>query len=86
MNINKSKMDTITHKEIAYSLKIKIENENYKLTWKTKENNHEINIKESDFNFYVKSEFEQKTDRNQIDKNEINANNLVLKIIGKSVN
>ena len=86
LNKNKSKIDSNIHKEIAYSLNVQIINENYKITWKTKENNYEINVKESEYSFYIKSEFEQNTDKNQIDKNELNANNLVLKIIEKSIN
>ena len=48
--------------------------------------NLEIHVDERDFKFYVKSEFDQLSNRNQIDNNESNADKLVLDIIGKSIN
>ncbi len=86
LNKHKSKIYDNIHKDVAYSLNVQILNDNYKITWKTKNNNHEINVKESDYYFYIKSEFNQNSDRDQIEKNELSAENLVLRIIEKSIN
>ena len=86
LNKNKSKININTHKEIANSLNIKIEKEFFVINWFLRGEKKEISINERKFSFYVKSEFDQVYDREQIDKNEINANEITLKIISKSLN
>lgn len=86
LNKNKSKINNNIHKEIANSLNIKIEKEFFVINWFIQDKKKEIFINESKFSFYVKSEFDQVYDREQIDKNEINANEITQKIISKSLN
>ena len=86
LNKNKSKININIHKEIANSLNIKIEKEFFVINWFLQGEKKEISIKESKFSFYVKSEFNQMYDREQIDKNEINANKITLEIISTSLN
>ena len=82
---NKSKMSEHVHKDIAYSLKISLKNNNFNLNWKVENKTFEIETSEKKFNFYIKSEFDQTSRRDQIDENEINAENLVSEIISKSI-
>lgn len=82
---NSSKINKEIHEQIAYSLKIFINDEKFYITWKVGNKNLEIHVDESDFKFYVKSEFDQLSNRNQIDNNENNADKLILEIISKSV-
>ena len=86
LNKNKSKINNNIHKEIANSLNIKMEKELFVINWFIQDKKKEIFINESKFSFYVKSEFDQVYDREQIDKNEINANEITQKIINKSLN
>ena len=83
---NKSKISEHVHKEIAYSLKITLNNNNFKLYWEVDQKKFETFIEEKKFNFYVKSEFNQTSRRDQIDENEINAEKIVIDIINKSIN
>lgn len=86
LNKNKSKINNNIHKEIANSLNIRTEKEFFVINWFIQDKKKEIFINESKFSFYVKSEFDQVYDREQIDKNEINANEITQKIISKSLN
>lgn len=85
LNKNSSKISTEIHKEIAYSLEITLNDEKFDIKWRIEEKNFEIQVIESDFKFYIRSEFEQIPNRNQIDKNENNAEKLVSEIIKKSI-
>ena len=78
-------MSEHVHKDIAYSLKISLKNNNFNLNWKVENKTFEIETSEKKFNFYIKSEFDQTSRRDQIDENEINAENLVSDIISKSI-
>jgi len=82
---NKSKISGDLHFEISRSLNIRQENECMFLTWLSKGKNKEIVVDEKKFNFYIKSEFDQSTDKKQIDTNENNAKDLVLEIIKQSL-
>ena len=82
---NSSKINKEIHAQIAYSLNISIIDEKFCIKWKVENKNLEIHVDESDFKFYVKSEFDQSSNRNQVDNNERNADKLVLDIIGKSI-
>ena len=82
---NKSKIPDDLHLEISRSLNIRQENDSMFLTWLSKGKNKEIMIDEKKFNFYIKSEFDQSTDKKQIDTNENNAKDLVLEIIKQSL-
>ncbi len=82
---SKSRMSEQVHKDIAYSLKISTKNNNFNLNWKVENKTFEIETSEKKFNFYIKSEFDQTSRRDQIDENEINAENLVSDIISKSI-
>ena len=66
---NKSKISGDLHFEISRSLNIRQENECMFLTWLSKGKNKEIAVDEKKFNFYIKSEFDQSTDKKQIDTN-----------------
>lgn len=81
-----SKFDKEIHKQIAYSLNITLSDEKFIIKWKIEDRNLELNVVESDFKFYVKSEFDQTPNRNQIENNENNAEKLILDIISKSIN
>ena len=70
LNKNKSKINNNIHKEIANSLNIRTEKEFFVINWFIQDKKKEIFINESKFSFYVKSEFDQVYDREQIDKNE----------------
>lgn len=83
---NKSKISYHLHKEIAYSLKITLKDNFFRLQWDVDQKKFEIDIEEKRFNFYVKSEFNQIPRCDQIDKNEINAEKIVTDIINKSIN
>ena len=83
---NSSKISKEIHTQIAYSLNISIIDEKFYIKWKVGSKNLETRVNERDFKFYVKSEFDQLSNRNQIDNNENNADKLVLDIIGKSIN
>ena len=83
---NKAQISEHIHKEIAYSLKIILKNNYFILQWEVDQKKFEINIDEKKFNFYIKSEFEQSSRREQIDENEINAEKLAFEIIHKSIN
>ena len=78
-------MSEHVHKDIAYSLKISLKNNNFNLNWKVENKTFEIETSEKKFNFYIKSEFDQTSRRDQIDDNEINSENLVSEIISKSI-
>ena len=82
---NKSKIPDDLHVEISRSLNIRQENDSIFLTWLSKGKNREIMVDEKKFNFYIKSEFDQSTDKKQIDTNENNAKDLVLEIIKQSL-
>lgn len=82
---NCSKMSKDIHKEIAYSLDITLNDERFNIIWQVGEKNFKIQVIESDFKFYIKSEFEQISNRNQIVNNENNAEKLVSEIIKKSI-
>ncbi len=85
LNQNKGLLNINLHKQIAYSLNIKIEKEFFVISWEVNNDKKELTMRESEFNFYVKSEYDQISDREQIDKNEINANEITLKIINQSL-
>ena len=83
---NKSKIDDLTHKEIAYSLKVSLKNNYFHVTWKIKDKDFGIYIEDKKFSFYIKSEFDEIPRREQIDENELSAEKLALEIIKKSIN
>ena len=85
LNKNKSQISGDLHIEIAKSLSITSKKECLIVTWMSKGNNKEITIDNSKFNFYKKSEFDQTSNNKQIDVNESNARDLVLKIIKLSL-
>ena len=86
LNKNSSKMSKDIHKEIAYSLDVTLNDKRFNIVWQIGEKNFKIQVIESDFKFYIKSEFEQTSNRNQIVNNENNAEKLVSEIIKKSIN
>ena len=81
LNKNKTKIPNDLHIEIAKSLKIIQKKERSYITWLSHGKNNEIVINDKKFSFYIKSEFDQASDDNQIDINENNARELVLEII-----
>ena len=85
LNKNKSNISVGLHNEIAKSLKIITKKESLIVTWISKEKIKEIEIDDKKFNFYIKSEFDQTSNNKQIDTNESNAKELVLKIIQLSL-
>ena len=86
LNKNKSKISESLHIEIAKSLNINQKNESLILSWKANSVEKNIIADEKKFNFYIRSEFDQKSNTKQIDDNEINAQDLILKIIKLSLN
>ena len=85
LNKNKSLISEDLHIEIAKSIDVKQENDTLVIFWMAKSKNNKIIVDEKKFNFYIKSEFEQKSDIEQIENNEVNAKSLVQKIIEKSL-
>ena len=81
LNKNKSKLSGNLHNEIAKSLQIMITEDQLVVQWLSKGKKMKEVISNQTFNFYIKSEFEQASDVSQIEKNESNARDLVLKII-----
>ena len=81
LNKNKSKLSGNLHSEIAKSLQIMIIEDQLVVQWLSKGKKMKEVINNQTFNFYIKSEFEQASDVSQIEKNESNARDLVLKII-----
>ena len=81
----KSNISVGLHNEIAKSLKIITKKESLIVTWISKEKIKEIEIDDKKFYFYIKSEFDQTSNNKQIDTNESNAKELVLKIIQLSL-
>jgi len=86
LNKNKSKISENLHIEIAKSLNVKQKSESLILSWKANSVEKNIFTDEKKFNFYRRSEFDQKSNLKQIDDNEINAQNLILEIIKLSLN
>ena len=86
LNKNKSKISESLHIEIAKSLNINQKNESLILSWRANSVEKNIIADEKKFNFYIRSEFDQKSNTKQIDDNEINAQDLILKIIKLSLN
>ena len=78
---NKSKLKNSLHSEIANSLKVIKNDETLNISWSANNKNKEILIDKNEFNFYVKSEFNESSNVDQINDNEDNAFNLVSKII-----
>ena len=68
------------------SRNINQKNESLILSWKANSVEKNIIADEKKFNFYIRSEFDQKSNTKQIDDNEINAQDLILKIIKLSLN
>ena len=85
LNKNSEQIDKEKHNEIAKSLNVISRNDNLFISWQFRNKNYEIAIQDDQFIFYKRSEFDQPTDRNQIDSNEKNANEVVLKIINLSL-
>ena len=85
LNRNKSLISKELHVEIAQSIDIKQENTSLIVLWIAKGKNNKIIVDEEKFNFYIKSEFDQKSNIDQIDNNETNAKNLILEIVKKSL-
>ena len=85
LNKHKSQLSSDHHIEIAKSLSITQKKESLIVTWISKRKNKEIVIDDKKFSFYIKSEFDQTSDNKQIDINESNARDLVLKIIKLSL-
>jgi len=85
LNKNKSKISESLHIEIAKSLNVKQKSESLILSWKANSVEKNIFVDEKKFNFYKRSEFDQKSNLRQIDDNEINAQNLILEIIKLSL-
>tara|TARA_Y100000590_G_scaffold8025_1_gene10125 strand:- start:16701 stop:17000 length:300 start_codon:yes stop_codon:yes gene_type:complete len=85
LNKNKSLISKEIHIEIAKSLDIKLENNSYLVSWVAKGKKSKFSVDEKKFNFYIKSEFEQKSDIDQIETNEKNAKDLILKIVELSL-
>ena len=85
LNKNKSKISNNLHIEIAKSIKIVQKNEELVLTWTSNNKSKEITIDGEKFDFYIRSEFDQSSNNKQIDTNESNANDLILKIIKLSL-
>ena len=85
LNRNKSLISKELHVEIAQSIDIKQENTSLIVLWIANGKNNKIIVDEEKFNFYIKSEFDQKSNIDQIDNNETNAKNLILEIVKKSL-
>ena len=85
LNKNKSLISKEIHIEIAKSLDIKLENNSYLVSWVAKGKKSKFLVDEKKFNFYIKSEFEQKSDIDQIETNEKNAKDLILNIVELSL-
>ena len=85
LNKNSSQIDKQKHNEIAKSLNVINRNDKLFILWKFRNKNNEIVVEDDKFTFYRRSEFDQSSDRNQIDTNEKNAKEIVLKIINLSL-
>ena len=82
---NKSKLKDNLHSEIANSLKVIKNDETLKISWSVNKKIKEILIDQNEFNFYVRSEFNETSNIDQINDNENNAFKLISKIIKSSL-
>ena len=82
---NKSKLKDNLHSEIANSLKVIKNDETLKISWSVNKKIKEILIDQKEFNFYVRSEFNETSNIDQINDNENNAFKLISKIIKSSL-
>ena len=84
LNEHKSLINEEIHKEIAYSLEVKMRNDLYIINWKANNIINEISSPQSNFNFYKKSEYNETPDTNQITNNNSEGTKLILEIISKN--